>query len=116
MTVSHLRLLSLASCFLLLPSALLAQAGVASLTGQVTDPSGAILVGAQVTETNIETQTARSTVTDRSGNFTFVGLPVGHYRVAVVQSGFQAQEATLMLDPSERARQDFHMAVSSMTT
>jgi hypothetical protein len=116
MTASHLRKLSLASCFLLLPSAFLAQAGVASLTGQVTDPSGAILVGAQVTETNIETQTARSTVTDKSGNFTLVGLPVGHYRVAVVQSGFQAQEATLILDPSGRGRQDFHMAVSSMTT
>src|ERR1700754_1188379 len=104
MTAPNLRLLSLASCFLLLPSALLAQAGVASLTGQVTDSSGAIMVGAQITETNIATQTARSTVTDKSGNFIFVGLPVGRYRVAVVQSGFQTQEATVMLDPSERGR------------
>lgn len=116
MTAPNLRLLSLASCFLLLPSAVLAQAGVASLTGQVTDSSGAIMVGAQITETNIATQTARSTVTDKSDNFIFVGLPVGRYRVAVVQGGFQTQEATLMLDPSERGRQDFHMAVSSMTT
>src|ERR1700733_10506899 len=109
MTAVRLRCLALVVCVLLLPAALLAQAGVASLSGLITDPSGAIIVGAQVTETNVETQVARKTVTDRAGYFTFVGLPVGHYQVSVVQPGFESGEVTLLLDPSEQARQDFRL-------
>jgi hypothetical protein len=91
------------------------QAGVASLSGRVTDPSGAIVVSAKVTETNIDTQVSRTTATDRSGYYTFVGLPVGHYQVSATGSGFQQQESTLILDPSEDGRQDFHLAVSGAT-
>lgn len=94
---------------------LFSQAGVASLTGRITDPSGAVIVGAQVMETNLDTQISRSTVTDHSGYYTFVGLPVGHYRVTASQSGFQAQETTLVLDPSDKARQDFQFAVAGTT-
>src|SRR3981189_2933565 len=80
MTALRLRLLALALCLFLLPTTLFSQAGVASLSGLVTDPSGAIVVGAKVTETNLDTHVARSTVTDHSGYYTFVGLPVGPYK------------------------------------
>jgi hypothetical protein len=117
MNASRLRFLALVlSLLLLLPPALLAQAGVASLSGLVSDPSGAIIVGAQVTETNLDTQASRKTITDHSGYFTFVGLPVGHYRVAVSQDGFRTQEATLLLDPSEQGRKDFHLALTGANT
>jgi hypothetical protein len=116
MNVLRLRLLVLAMCLLLLPTALFSQAGVASLSGLVTDPSGAIVVGIKVTETNIDTQVMRSTVTDRSGYFTFVGLPVGHYQITVAQDGFQKQEKALILDPSEQARQDFHLVMAGAAT
>ena len=116
MTALRLRSLVLTLCLLLLPRLLFSQAGVASLSGLVTDPSGAIVVGAQVTQTNLGTQASRTTVTDHSGYFTFVGLPVGHYRVTVRQPGFQTRETTLILDPSEQARQDFQLAVSGINT
>jgi hypothetical protein len=108
-------------CLLLLalfsiPLKMFSQAGVASLSGRVTDPSGAIVVGAEVTETNIDTQVSRTTATDRSGYYTFVGLPVGHYRVSATQSGFQQQQGSLILDPSENGRQDFRLKVSSSAT
>ena len=115
MTSPRLRYLALAACLLVPSPALFAQAGVASLSGLVTDPSGAIVVGAQVMETNVDTQAVRTTVTDHSGYFTFVGLPVGHYRVAVTQAGFQTQQTTLVLDPSEQGRQDFHLALSGVS-
>ena len=99
-----------------MPYKMFSQAGVASLSGRVTDPSGAIVVGAQVTETNIDTQVSRSTATDHSGYYTFVGLPVGHYKVAANQSGFQQQQGSLILDPSEDGRQDFRLKVSSDAT
>lgn len=116
MIALRLRPVALVLCLFLVPTALFSQAGVASLSGLVTDPSNAIVVGAQVTETNLETQVVRHTVTDHSGYFTFVGLPVGRYRVAVTQDGFQTQATTLVLDPSEQGRQDFHLAISGATT
>ncbi len=112
----RLRLIAFALLSLLLPPALFSQAGVASLSGLVTDPSGAVIPGAPVSETNMDTQVSHTTVTDRSGYYAFVGLPVGRYRVAIIQTGFQTQETDLILDPSEQARQDFHLTVQGATT
>ncbi len=103
--------------FLLLSSAsMFSQAGVASLSVLVTDPSGAIVVGAHVTETNTGTEGSHTTVTDRAGYYTFVGLPVGQYRISASQAGFREEQVTLMLDPSEQGRQDFHLKVVGGTT
>lgn len=116
MIASRFRSCAFAFCLLSLPLKMFSQAGVASLSGRVTDPSGAIVAGAEVTETNIDTQVSRTKATDRSGYYTFVGLPVGHYRVSANQSGFQQQEVSLLLDPSEDGRQDFRLKVSGGTT
>src|SRR6202522_848728 len=112
------RFLRLAFILLLLsePVSIFSQAGVASLSGLVTDPSGAVVVGAQVTATNVETQVSHSRTTDSSGYFTFVGLPVGHYKIDANQPGFQQAEVSLILDPSEQGRQDFRLRLSSATT
>lgn len=116
MAASRFWQLALLLCLLLLPEKIFSQAGVASLSGLVSDPSGAIVVGAHVTETNVETQVSRDTVTDRSGYYTFVGLPVGNYRVSIHQVGFEEQDISLILDPSENGRQDFRLRVSGGNT
>jgi hypothetical protein len=116
MLVSRFRGCVLLITLFLIPYKMFSQAGVASLSGRVTDPSGAIVVGADVTESNIDTQVSRSTTTDRSGYYTFVALPVGHYRVTANRPGFQEQEGSLILDPSEDGRQDFRLKVSGSTT
>jgi hypothetical protein len=53
---------------LLFPSFLTAQGPGASVTGEVRDPSGAILVGARVTARNTCTNVAGSTLTDTAGH------------------------------------------------
>jgi hypothetical protein len=116
MTSSRFRLLALFVCLLALSTKLYPQAGVASLSGLVTDPSGAIVVGAQVTATNKATQITRSTVTDHSGYYTFVGMPIGDYSLSVSQDGFASEQAAITLDPSAKARQDFHLAVAGATS
>src|ERR1700723_190039 len=113
---SRFRRLVLILFVLLEPASIFAQAGVASLSGLVTDPSGAVIAGAQVTETNIETQVAHTRASDSSGYYTFVGLPVGHYKIDVNQPGFQQAEVSLILDPSEQGRQDFRLRLSGATT
>ncbi len=99
-----------------MPLRLLAQAGVASLSGQITDPSGAIVVGAHVSAKNSGTQIERTTVSDGSGYYSFVGLPVGQYEISADQAGFGTQQVHLTLDPSSNQRRDFHFVVANAST
>lgn len=62
--------------------------GTPSISGTVTDPSGAVIAGANVTVMNVDTGIARGLVTDNMGRYRVVSLPVGPYEVHVKQSGF----------------------------
>ncbi len=62
------------------------------ITGTVLDPSGAVVVGAKVTVTNLETQFTRDTTTSADGGFVFPLMPVGIYSVAVEAGGFRRFE------------------------
>jgi hypothetical protein len=72
------------------PTFLMAQvAGTAALTGAITDPSGAIVVGAEVTATNLATGAKRSANTDETGKYLITQVPPGEYRVDVTATGFK---------------------------
>jgi hypothetical protein len=81
----------LAALFLFLTStAVVAQvAGTAALTGAVTDPSGALVVGADVTATNLATGAKRTAKTDETGKYRMTQVPPGDYRVDVTATGFR---------------------------
>ena len=64
-------------------------AGTAALTGVVTDPSGALVVGAEVTATNLATGAKRSAQTDAAGKYLMTQVPPGDYRVEVTATGFK---------------------------
>src|SRR4051794_10989411 len=74
----------------LLPRAAPAQESIrdASLGGRVTDPSGAVVVGAEVTARQAETNLTATTETDGSGRFRFAYLRIGPYEVTVRKAGF----------------------------
>jgi len=63
---------------------------VGSLSGTVSDPAGAAVSGAKVTVTDIASNAERTTETDKNGEFNFVQLPPGTYKVEVVKDGFRA--------------------------
>ncbi len=63
----------------------------ASLTGVVTDTSGARVPSAAITVKNVETGAARSTATDDAGRYQVLALPVGEYEIRVSKAGFQEQ-------------------------
>ncbi|HKF48631.1 MAG TPA: TonB-dependent receptor [Terracidiphilus sp.] len=69
-------------------SPLQAQKVTGSVTGVVTDPSGAVVSGAHVTAHNIDTGVDTATTTDSSGVYTIEFLPIGHYQVTVQANGF----------------------------
>jgi hypothetical protein len=60
-----------------------AQETTGTIAGNVTDTSGAAVVGATVNATNTLTNTVRSTVTDGAGQYTLPSLPAGTYALAV---------------------------------
>src|SRR3954447_19805751 len=60
-----------------------------SLVGTVTDESGAIVPEVSVTLTNIGTSERRSMTTDASGNYQFVNLVPGRYRLEATKTGFR---------------------------
>ena len=60
-----------------------------AINGTVTDPSGAVLAGADVKATNTATAVTVSAVTTSDGQFSFQDLPLGTYKIAVTAKGFQ---------------------------
>jgi len=66
----------------------LAQADQGAITGLVLDPTGAVVSGAQVTLTNIDTGLVLQAQTDSSGNYVFSPVKIGNYKVSVAYPGF----------------------------
>jgi hypothetical protein len=83
------RFLSVFILFLCAASVAFAQAGRGSISGLVSDPSGAIVSGAKVTLLNPATGVAQHTVTSQGGLYTFISLNPGTYVVTASQTGFE---------------------------
>ncbi|MGH9588323.1 MAG: carboxypeptidase regulatory-like domain-containing protein, partial [Acidobacteriaceae bacterium] len=75
---------------LIMAPALMAQTGRASLTGIVTDPTGAPVPGVTITATDTATHVATKTQTNSAGLYRVVNLPVGSYSVTYAKSGFES--------------------------
>jgi len=87
-----------------------AQATEGSILGVVTDPSGSVLVGAQITVTNTQTNFPRNTVTNSSGEYVVSNLPIGTYKVTSEMAGFSTDiESPVELTVKARVRVDFTM-------
>ena len=91
-----------AFCFLCLPLALAwGQAATGTVVGTVTDPSQAVIPGAQVFVTNTATGVVSLGQTDKNGHFEVDNLQIGSYAVTVSHSGFQkttTQAQTLQIN------------------
>jgi len=82
-----------------------AQSGFdAQIRGNVTDPSGAVIVGARVRLTDVATQIGNTVETNEKGTYTLNGLRPGRYNLVVEAGGFQSAET-----------KDITLAVSQQT-
>jgi hypothetical protein len=68
-----------------------AQTQLATVFGTVTDASGAVIPGAQITIANQTTGWKRDTVTDTAGEYHLAGLPTGGYSLRIEKAGFESQ-------------------------
>jgi hypothetical protein len=95
--------------------ATLAWASIAgSISGVVTDPSGAVISGATVIATDTQTGIKNSVVTDSKGFYSFPSLPVGTYSVEVTLNGFKTfTKSGLVIDANSALRADATLQVGA---
>src|ERR1700687_4439679 len=111
----HSKIIRLVICFLavfLAASTLRAQIDRASISGIVTDSSGAIVTGATVTVTNTETGQAVTVTTGNDGSYTANLLHIGTYSVEATASGFQKTlQSYIQLSVNQVTRVDLALQV-----
>ena len=88
----------------------------ASLSGRLTDQTGAAVAGATVTATNRDTGLSRTTATSASGDYLFVALPIGQYELRANKSGFAEEiRSGIVLVVGEDATANLHLQVGKVT-
>jgi Carboxypeptidase regulatory-like domain/TonB dependent receptor/TonB-dependent Receptor Plug Domain len=87
----------------------------ATVLGTATDPRAGVIPQARVSLTNLDTGTSQSTLTDDSGNFQFLEVRVGRYRVIAEAAGFKKLEtAEFRVDVGARQRVDIRLQVGDV--
>jgi hypothetical protein len=97
-------------------SAVVAQQEAATITGEVRDPSGAVVAGAAVAITNVDTNISAATVTNDRGVYSIPGLRPGNYSITIEAPGFtRIVRSGLTLQVAQVARVDFALQTSQVT-
>ncbi|MDX2268312.1 MAG: TonB-dependent receptor [Bryobacter sp.] len=108
--------MSLAALFLAglcLPTFLLA----AGFVGNVTDASGALIVGATVKARNLDTQREETVLTNGAGAYRFAALTEGRYQLTIAKDGFRPQTVdSLVLRVGEELRLDATLSPGNQET
>ena len=98
------------------PRGVNAQVLYGSLTGNVTDPSGAIVAGAKVEALNIGTGVSTSIVTDERGAYIFSSLQAGLYNVTITSANFKAlAQENVRIESNTSRRLDAQLQVGDVT-
>ena len=99
--------------FLLTAGFAVAQNVTGSITGVVTDPSGALVVGAKISAVNVATGVESAATTNTAGVYTLRFLPVGNYTVHVDATGFKPEKvAPFALEINQTAKINVQLALS----
>ncbi len=87
-----------------------------SILGAVVDSSRAVLPGASVTVTNLDTGLVQSATADEAGNFEILALPIGPYSVTVSMPGFKTWHLErIVLTVGERSRVSPVLDIGALT-
>ena len=113
--MKRLALRTIAFAIAILSSALLWASINGSISGMVTDSSGAVVVGATVTATDTQTGIHSEVKTDSKGFYNFPALQIGTYSIEVQQTGFKTESKTdLVVDTNSTVRADFSLQIGQV--
>lgn len=98
------------------PLAAAAQVTTATIVGSISDSSGAILPGAQVTARNVDTGLTRTVTSGEDGAYRLEFLPVGNYVVEVTANGLQkTTRSGIVLQVNDTVRVDVSLTIGKVT-
>ncbi|MBL8211913.1 MAG: TonB-dependent receptor [Bryobacterales bacterium] len=87
-----------------------------SITGEIKDPSGSVVPGAQIQATNLDTGAEFKATSDDAGLYNLPLLRAGRYRMTVEAAGFQRQQRDgIVVNTTERLRMDITLSVGQVT-
>ncbi len=87
-----------------------AQVDTGSITGTITDPSGAVLSGAKVTLTNEGTAISLTATSAADGVYSFSPVRIGSYKIEAAYKGFKTEvSAHIVVDVSARVLANFQL-------
>ena len=108
-----------AACVLLtlfVLSPLYGQTSTATIVGTVTDQTGAVIPGAEITATHVDTGRVRVTATNERGDYTLTNVAIGRYNVAALLEGFSRQEVSdIVLQLDQTARVNLELRPGEVT-
>jgi hypothetical protein len=111
-----MRLLLGISCFLFLIGAAFGQTDRGTITGTVSDPTGAVVANAPIQVKNTQTGTVYTGATSATGNYTFPQLPPGTYEMTVAVPGFKNFiRQNIIVQVTQTVRIDAPLAVGAAT-
>ncbi len=106
--------LRIAGLYLICALAAFAQGDRGTITGTVTDPTGAVVPNANIQVVNSDTSAVYKVATTNTGNYTLANLPVGTYVLTVDNAGFKKFERpNLVVQVAETIRVDAVLEVGS---
>src|SRR5215471_93140 len=91
---SFMMRISLVVSLFLSASVSFGQTSLATVTGTITDTSGAVVANAPVTVRNVETGQVYAAASSDAGNFSVAQLPVGDYDLTILVTGFKTYTHT----------------------
>ncbi|MBV9266825.1 MAG: carboxypeptidase regulatory-like domain-containing protein, partial [Acidobacteriaceae bacterium] len=99
---------------LVFAAAALAQLYTGSITGTVSDPSGAVVPNCRITALDVEKGFSFSTTSDSTGRYVLPSIPPGKYRVSIEADGFQPQvHENISMEVGQNVRVDFPLQVKT---
>ena len=111
-----MKLVSQVAVLLLSASAAFGQTVLATVTGTITDPAGAVVASAPVTLKNVETGQVYTAASSDSGNYTVTQLPIGDYNLTVTSPGFKTYEHNKFhVSAGQTLREDVALQVGQST-
>ena len=89
---------------------------VGSISGIVTDQSGAVIPDTTVTALNLDSTVQQTTKTNANGIYSFTALPVGRYEIEILRDGFKPYKRTgLVIDVDSQLRADVALSMGGQS-
>src|SRR6266545_2232269 len=114
-TAGGISFLSIMFAIVMMAGTTLAQSATGQIVGKVTDPNGAVVVGANVTTKSVDTGRETTATSDNEGSYIITALQPGLYDVTVQGGNFKASNQRVQVTIGSKVSVDTQLALTEVT-